>query len=29
MTFDLPFLPEIEEDVISGYTWYEEKASGL
>ena len=29
MTFDLRFLPEVEEDVISGYSWYEDKARGL
>jgi len=29
MTYDLRFLPEVEEDVIAGYVWYEEKASGL
>lgn len=29
MTFALRFLPEVEEDVIAGYAWYEEKAPGL
>jgi len=29
MTYDLRFLPEVEEDVIAGYSWYEEKARGL
>jgi len=29
MTYDLRFLPEVEEDVISGYSWYEDKAHGL
>jgi len=29
MTYNLYFLPEVEEDVISGYAWYEEKAHGL
>jgi len=29
MTYDLSFLPEVEEDVISAYSWYEEKARGL
>ena len=29
MTYSLRFLPEIEEDVMGGYTWYEEKAIGL
>jgi len=29
MTYDLHFLPEVEEDVISGYFWYEGKARGL
>jgi hypothetical protein len=29
MTYDLRFLPEVEEDVIAGYLWYEEKARGL
>ena len=29
MTYDLHFLPEVEEDVIAGYSWYEEKARGL
>ncbi len=29
MIFDLRFLPEVEEDVIGGYLWYEEKARGL
>jgi plasmid stabilization system protein ParE len=25
----LRFLPELEEDVFAGYSWYEEKAPGL
>ncbi len=25
----LHFLPEVEEDVIASYAWYEEKVSGL
>jgi len=29
MTYDLHFFPEVEEDVIAGYSWYEEKARGL
>ena len=29
MKYTLRFLPEVEEDVIAGYAWYEEKASGL
>ena len=29
MTYELRFLPEIEEDVISGYVWYEGKSPGL
>jgi len=29
MTYILRFLPEVEEDVIAGYKWYEEKSSGL
>ncbi len=27
MTYTLQFLPEVEEDVVSGYVWYEENAS--
>jgi len=29
MTYSLRFLPEVERDVRSGRTWYENKASGL
>lgn len=29
MTMQLHFLPEIEEDVMAGYIWYEDKAVGL
>ena len=29
MTYELRFLPEVEEDVIAGYLWYEGKSSGL
>lgn len=29
MTIRLRFLPEVEEDVMAGYFWYEEKAAGL
>ena len=29
MTYDLRFLPEVEEDAIAAYSWYEEKAGGL
>ena len=29
MSYSLKFLPEIEEDIISGYKWYASKASGL
>jgi hypothetical protein len=29
MTYGLHFLPEIEEDVIGGYVWYEGKSPGL
>ena len=29
MTYDLHFLPEVEDDANAGYSWYEEKAFGL
>ena len=29
MTYTLRFLPEVEEDAISGYVWYESKSPGL
>ncbi len=29
MTYNLRFLPEVEEDVIAGYVWYEGKSTGL
>jgi hypothetical protein len=29
MTYTLSFRPEIEDDVVAGYVWYEEKAEGL
>jgi hypothetical protein len=29
MTHTLRFLPEVEEDVIGGYVWYEAKSLGL
>jgi hypothetical protein len=29
MTYTLRFRPEVEEDAISGYLWYEKKAIGL
>ena len=29
MTYTLRFLPEVEEDVIAAYAWYEEKSAGL
>ena len=29
MTYTLRFLPEVEEDVIGGYVWYETKSPGL
>jgi len=29
MTYDLSFLPEVEEDVMGGYAWYEERTFGL
>ena len=29
MTYHLAFRPEVEEDAIAGYIWYEEKAKGL
>ena len=29
MTYNLRFLPEVEEDVIAGYVWYEGKSLGL
>jgi hypothetical protein len=29
MTYTLHFLPEVEEDVIAGYGWYETKSPGL
>jgi hypothetical protein len=27
MTYDLRFLPEVEEDVVPGYAWHESKAA--
>jgi len=29
MTYTLRFLPEVEEDIIDGYVWYEAKSPGL
>jgi hypothetical protein len=29
MTYTLWFLPEVEEDAINGYIWYEAKSRGL
>jgi hypothetical protein len=29
MSYSLSFLPEVEEDAVSGYVWYEKKATGL
>lgn len=29
MTYTIHFLPEVEDDAIAGYRWYEEKALGL
>lgn len=29
MTYTLRFIPEIEEDVINSYVWYETKSRGL
>lgn len=29
MKFTLHFIPEIEEDLIAGYSWYEAKSKGL
>jgi len=29
MIYTLRFLPEVETDAISGYSWYETKSSGL
>ena len=29
MTYALRFLPIVEDDVLAGYTWYEEKTRGL
>jgi hypothetical protein len=29
VTYTLRFLPAVEEDVVAGYAWYEEKALGV
>jgi hypothetical protein len=29
MSYVLSFLPEVEQDVLSSYAWYEEKTTGL
>jgi len=29
MTYSLRFIPEIEEDITTGYAWYEAKSPGL
>lgn len=29
MNYTLSFIPEVEEDAVNGYRWYEEKAIGL
>jgi len=29
MSYSLSFRPEVEDDAVSGYVWYEKKATGL
>jgi hypothetical protein len=29
MTYTLRFLPEVEDDAISGFSWYETKSPGI
>jgi toxin ParE1/3/4 len=29
MTYTLHFVPEVEDDAVAGYVWYEGKAAGL
>jgi len=29
MSYDIRFLPDVEDDVVAGYRWYEWKAPGL
>jgi hypothetical protein len=29
MSHEIRFLPDVEEDVVAGYIWYERKAPGL
>ena len=29
MKYSLLFLPEVEDDVVNGYVWYEQKTRGL
>lgn len=29
MTYSIAFRPEVEEDAVSNYLWYEERAKGL
>ena len=29
MSYSLSFCPEVEDDAINGYVWYEDKAKGL
>jgi hypothetical protein len=29
MTYNIRFLPEVEEDLFAGFSWYEDKARGL
>jgi len=29
VTYSLSFLPEVENDAIMGYDWYEDKSTGL
>ena len=29
MNYTLRFVPQVEEDVLAGYGWYEEKVDGL
>jgi len=29
MNYSLSFLPEVEDDAVNGFVWYEEKANGL
>jgi hypothetical protein len=29
MSYSLSFLPEVEDDAIAGFMWYEQKSKGL